>query len=92
MGSVSSEIKFSAGNFTSRVEGIDVNTFERDMIDEFRKGRSQQGRGLSSFELHLGSDGVSGGAIFAKSKTDLEEFRDFLLKTKGFELRDDLEG
>lgn len=89
MSSVSSEIKGS-GPYTLHVEGINVNTFESIEINEFRKERSLQGRSISSFELYLDSDYVDGGEISAENKNDLEEFREFLLKIRGYELRDDL--
>jgi hypothetical protein len=85
MSSVSSEIRCS-GNYTLRVEGIDVNTFDV-LIAEFRQNRK-----ISSFDMYLASDGVDGGVIFAKTKKYLEEFRDFLRKNKGFKFRDDLDG
>lgn len=106
MSSISSEIKWrsfaakgtapekeaeeGSSKYYLRVEGINVNAFEREVIDEFRRDLSMRGQSISSFEIQFASDGVDGGEIWVdkEKRQYLEEFQNFIRKNRPeFEFR-----
>jgi hypothetical protein len=86
VGSILSTItEESVGRYVLRVAGIDLATFAKKEIAEFRRGRRSSGA-----ELLFYARGVADGEVIAESKEVLENFSHHLRNNRGFLMRDDL--